>query len=470
MKTLTSLVLSVAIAVLSVNPVMGEEITSFTSESVILSTNPVEGGDTINDAVEVALETEFTPASNKTSWYKFHVAKKGAVRLSGIYNGTGNDEVGLNICDNDKTRVASSHFNKTQNGKQYSSYTYCNAGDTFYVGLDKWYSHLNHNETGYVCCLEFEEHIPWTAEWASKRNTDFESADDLSINAVVNGYIDYNYNADDFFKITVPKDGTYYLNNAENNIYCTVYDSTRAVKKARFFLDTNKPKRIKLSAGVYYVKLDSSPGGKDKYKFSITDESINKGVEVVITVGSDKYTVSCQNPVLFNGTKHFQKCDKKNTKSKSYDVEITVMKNGEPLPASAYSVSFKNNKVATVSSDEVTSLGDLGDSKKPYFTIKIKKAAKDVKNKFKKNKIYFNIAATDITADNVSYKKCKQKKDGSIKLTGVSYKNEYGFKINMKPINKKGKGDYSASLISGNTIVRIEGKNNYCGIVDLPLK
>lgn len=467
-KTFASIILAAAMAVLAVNPIMGEEMTAEISGG-ILSTNPVEGGDSINDAVEVALGTEFTAASDKTSWYKFKIPKKGAVRLSGTYNGTGHD-VEYSLCDNDKSLALPKARFQSTGGKQYSGYAYCNSGDYFYVGLD--YAVVAHNETGFTYSLEFAEHIPWMSEWASKSNKDFDTADNLSINAIVMGYIvnNNNYNKDDFFKVTIPKDGNYFFNNAGNGaVYCTIYNSTRATYKEYFLLSTNNPEEVELSAGTYFVKLDYNL--ERKYKFSITDENwMEKGASVDITVGSDKYSVSCQTPISYNGTKHFPKSSKNNTKSKSYDMEITVMKNGELLPANTYSVALKNNKNASVSSDGVTAIGEISDSKKPYFTIKIKKAAKDVKNEFKKNKIYFDIAAADLTSDNVSYKKCKQKADGSVKLSGVSYKNGSGFMIKMKPLNKKGKGDYSASLISGNTIVHIEGKNSYCGSVDLPLK
>ena len=96
----------------------------------------------------------------------------------------------------------------------------------------------------------------------------------------------------------------------------------------------------------------------------------------VIKVGSGEFVIKYMDTVKFNGKKHFQSGAGSDSAKKSYDVEVQILKDGQPLSTSDFKTSFKKNKAVGTG----------------YFKITVKnKAYKDLKKQIKGNKYFFKI-------------------------------------------------------------------------------
>ncbi len=168
---------------------------------------------------------------------------------------------------------------------------------------------------------------------------------------------------------------------------------------------------------------------------------------ITLSIGSTGYTISYTGTVSFNGVSHIEKGGK-TSKKKAGDIEIKLIDPSGSEVTSGYKVKFKNNRNAS----------DNG----AYFTIKMKGVDKSVKNAVKAEKFYFRINPLDLSKVTLEAKKVSE-----AKIRGLSFTNETGAKIKLKPA-KGSKGDFSIKGLSGN-FVMIEGQGNYTGNGLVPL-
>ena len=210
---------------------------------------------------------------------------------------------------------------------------------------------------------------------------------------------------------------------------------------------TYMPKEI-VEGAVVFVK---------KMRDSLEDEEDNTGLEEqgmlikTIRVGDEEYKVKYTAEVVYNGVNHIQKGGK-TSKTKVGDIDVVLYDpNGKEVSPSDYKLTFKNNKNAV-------------GSKTPYFTAKLKgKVDKNIKQAFKDTKMEFTITPCDISNLKLSEYKIKEK-NGTLKISGLSYVNETGKKIKLKQAGKTGKGDFKIEGTDKDNYT-ICGINNYCNSV-----
>ena len=203
------------------------------------------------------------------------------------------------------------------------------------------------------------------------------------------------------------------------------------------------------------------------------EDILSKTSSQTYTVGADTYTVSWNSFVQYDGRVHNGTgmyasgalYDPKETKSKAYDLKVCVLKNGEVVDPSAYSVKTKNNKAASVSIDGITAI-QTNSKKLPSFTLKFKgKEFKEANAVIKKEALAFGIIPVELKQEAVTFDKVKTGKDNTVEIKKITFKPGYIQKpLKLKYNKKANKTDY-VTEVQGDGSVVIIGKNNYYGSV-----
>ncbi len=179
------------------------------------------------------------------------------------------------------------------------------------------------------------------------------------------------------------------------------------------------------------------------------DKNLKPDLTRHTAIGDTGYSVTYTDIVTYNGTAHIGEGGKA-SKKKSCDIMVKLFDpSGSEINSADYKLSFKKNKDA--SEDQA------------YFTIKLKKGEKSVKKALKSEKIIFRIKQLDLSKATLEAKKANEKK-----ITGLTFTNEAGTKIKMKPF-KGSKGDYEIKE-ANESFVTIAGKGNCTGEVKIPVK
>lgn len=193
--------------------------------------------------------------------------------------------------------------------------------------------------------------------------------------------------------------------------------------------------------------------------YTYATEASGSDANTEVPVNSNVYDVHWSDTLQYDGRAHVWDqitVSKRNVTKQVADLSVTVVRNGEILPPSAYSVSVANN----------TNVTHYNNNKKynPYFTVTLKgKAYKKDSSKLAKQKFYFSIQPCSLSSGTLIAKKAVVQNETKVSLTNLYFQFSDGRKVKLSGYNtKKLTGTYSANVLEDGDI-RITGYNNFYG-------
>ncbi|MDD3414124.1 MAG: Ig-like domain-containing protein [Lachnospiraceae bacterium] len=270
--------------VVSVNKTVSDEVlivgeAELQDEVVEDTVGLVSTNSTWETAQEINPNEDFTPEGSQSSdcfFYKVNIPKKGAVRLTAVYT-PGRICTAYTIQDSDKNSLYENYF---ANGgdfvgnKQISSYIYCNDNEILYITIKPKFGGI---VSGVAYRLEYDN----SGVWASRRNKDRSSADNIELKIPVNGFIDQQYNPYDLFKIDIAEDSKYFIEFNVDNIeygpyryfpYVIKNENNEKIDSCDIGAG-NTTRKVNLKAGTYYIEANSYVGSHSPYKLTISKSS-----------------------------------------------------------------------------------------------------------------------------------------------------------------------------------------------------
>jgi|GEM_PF-6008042 hypothetical protein len=226
-------------------------------------------------------------AADNDDWWKITLTNDGSLYAS--TNATGNLDVDLYIFDiNGETSIAS--------GIKYGSFE-----SVYHVALKAGTYYIRAYRSGgtgtYTIQTKFNE-APYAND--QEPNNSYDTAIPLQLNSSSSGHIGYYQNFstdnDDYWKVTIPYDGSLTVNvasdSADIDIYIIDVDGNNSIRSATAYGTTETITFNNFMPGTYYVRLyrSNSHGG-----YTITSEytptSIN-GITTNDTEKNDDYTTA----------------------------------------------------------------------------------------------------------------------------------------------------------------------------------
>ncbi len=238
-------------------------------------------------------------------------------------------------------------------------------------------------------------------------------------------------------------------------------------------VDTDAYNSELLNAQFHYSYADGGSGSSDSSpsdnsstpsdNSTASDNSSSDTGNAVITEALENtgYTVEYTASVQYDGRKHVDS-SKTSSKKQAADINIKLFLNGQEVGSGEYDVKFRNN---------INVWDGKNDDREPYFEIKLKgKVDGKIKKEIQDEDLEFSITPLSLTEAAPAAKKVKIKKNGKVKIAGLSFTNSGGKAVKMKPYNTSSrKGDYEITSVTDSAVV-ITGRNNFTGTWSVPVK
>lgn len=246
-----------------------------------------EDGSSVEKAMSVEPNMDFKITGDAAFFVKLETNKKGAFRLSALYDGssTSPNTATYTIYDEQQNILWSDNITNPS-GRVYTADVYCGKNEFIYVKIDRYYSAPYPKNMNFRICLDTEN------IWASRANNSRETADTMQVNQEVNGYIHgvlQSYNDCDYWKVELTEHFAGFLDGDNESYHEVQLLDDSGIESGYHILYNNQLRekfsgKLELNPGIYYIKVSKQVGDNGRYKIRLRTATFKDDDKIATTV------------------------------------------------------------------------------------------------------------------------------------------------------------------------------------------